>query len=167
VLLAGQILILPPLGITWGSGETLIALATVIWALEVVLAKRVLGRVRSPIVGVARLGIGLLVLFGFLLTTGRIAGIATLGATGWMWVATTGVLLAGYVGTWMAALRRAPATEVTSILVLGAIITAALTTMSRGSVPEPVTTAGYLLALLGVSALVVARRPRELSPAIA
>jgi drug/metabolite transporter (DMT)-like permease len=167
VLLAGQILILPPLGITWGSGETLIALATVIWALEVVLAKRVLGRVRSPIVGVARLGIGLLVLFGFLLATGRIAGIATLGATGWMWVATTGVLLAGYVGTWMAALRRAPATEVTSILVLGAIITAALTTMSRGSVPEPVTTAGYLLALLGVSALVVARRPRELSPAIA
>jgi hypothetical protein len=51
VLLAGQILILPPLGITWGIGETMIALATVIWAVEVVLAKRVLGRVRSPIVG--------------------------------------------------------------------------------------------------------------------
>lgn len=167
VLLAGQVLILPPLGITWGSGETLIALATVIWAVEVVLAKHVLGRVRSPIVGVARLGVGLVVLFGFLLATGRIAGIANLGATGWMWVAVTGVLLAGYVGTWMAALRRAPATEVTSILVLGAIITAALTTMSRGSFPEPVTTTGYLLALLGVSALVLARRTRDVAPAIA
>jgi drug/metabolite transporter (DMT)-like permease len=164
VLLAGQVLILPPLGITWGSGETLIALATLIWAVEVVLAKRVLGRVRSPIVGVARLGIGLLVLFGFLVATGRIAGIANLGATGWMWVAVTGVLLAGYVGTWMAALRRAPATEVTSILVLGAIITAALTTLSRGSVPEPVTTTGYLLALLGVSALILARRTRDVAP---
>jgi drug/metabolite transporter (DMT)-like permease len=167
VLLAGQVLILPPLGITWGSGETLIALATVIWAVEVVLAKRVLGRVRSPIVGVARLGVGLLVLFGFLLATGRIAGIANLGATGWMWVAVTGVLLAGYVGTWMAALRRAPATEVTSILVLGAIITAALTTMSRGTVPGPVTVTGYLLALLGVSALVLSRRTRQFAPAIA
>ncbi|HEY7701956.1 MAG TPA: DMT family transporter [Candidatus Limnocylindrales bacterium] len=164
VLLAGQVLILPPLGITWGSGETLIAVATLIWAVEVVLAKRVLGRVRSPIVGVARLGIGLLVLFGFLVATGRIAGIASLGATGWMWVAVTGVLLAGYVGTWMAALRRAPATEVTSILVLGAIITAALTTLSRGSVPEPVTTTGYLLALLGVSALILARRTRDVAP---
>jgi drug/metabolite transporter (DMT)-like permease len=81
-----------------------------------------------------------------------------------MWVAVTGVLLAGYVGTWMAALRRAPATEVTSILVLGAIITAALTTLSRGSVPEPVTTTGYLLALLGVSALILARRTRDVAP---
>ena len=30
---------------------------------------------------------------------------------GWTWVAVTGVLLAGYVGTWLAALRRAPATR--------------------------------------------------------
>ena len=59
---AGQAVILPPLGITWGTGETLIALATLIWAVEVVLASGVLGRVRSPIVGVARLGIGLVVL---------------------------------------------------------------------------------------------------------
>jgi len=158
VLLAGQILILPPLGITWGIGETMIALATVIWAVEVVLAKRVLGRVRSPIVGVARLGIGLVVLVGFLLVTGRIGGIGELGATGWTWIALTGVLLAGYVATWMAALRRAPATEVTSILVLGALITAVLTALSRGVLPEAVTTAGYLLALLGVAALVLGRR---------
>ena len=158
LLLAGQILILPPLGITWGTGETLIAIATLIWAVEVVLAKQVLGRVRSPIVGVARLGIGLVVLFGFLLATGRIAGIADLGTTGWTWVAVTGVLLAGYVGTWMAALRRAPATEVTSILVLGALITAALTVVSRGVAPEPVTSAGYLLALLGVAGLLLVGR---------
>jgi len=167
VLLAGQILILPPLGIAWGTGETLIAFATLIWAVEVVLAKRVLGRVRSPIVGAARLGIGLVVLVGFLLVTGRIAGIAELGATGWMWVVVTGVLLAGYVGTWMAALRRAPATEVTSILVLGAIITAALTTVSRGSLPQPVTTTGYLLALLGVTALVLVRRSPATAPSTA
>jgi drug/metabolite transporter (DMT)-like permease len=158
VLLGGQILILPPLGITWGIGETMIALATVIWAVEVVLAKRVLGRVRSPIVGVARLGIGLVVLVGFLLVTGRIGGIGELGATGWTWIALTGVRLAGYVATWMAALRRAPATEVTSILVLGALITAVLTALSRGVLPEAVTTAGYLLALLGVAALVLGRR---------
>jgi drug/metabolite transporter (DMT)-like permease len=90
--------------------------------------------------------------------TGRIAGIADLGTTGWTWVAVTGVLLAGYVGTWMAALRRAPATEVTSILVLGALITAALTVVSRGVAPEPVTSAGYLLALLGVAGLLLVGR---------
>jgi drug/metabolite transporter (DMT)-like permease len=160
VLLFGQLLILPPLGVAWGVGETLIALATLIWAAEVVLAKRVLGRVRSPVVGVGRLGIGLVVLVGFLLTTGRVAGVAALDAAGWMWVGVTGILLAGYVGSWMAALRRAPAVEVTSILVLGALITGALTGLSRGSLPEPVASTGYLLALLGVAGLLyTARRP--------
>jgi hypothetical protein len=31
-------------------------------------------------------------------------------------------------------------------------------------VPEPVTTTGYLLALLGVSALILARRTRDVAP---
>jgi hypothetical protein len=52
---------------------------------------------------------------------------------------------------------------VTSILVLGALITAGLTALSRGSVPEPVTTTGYVLALSGVAALLLVRR----SPAMA
>ena len=160
VLIAGQALILPPLGISWGVGETLIAAATLIWALEVVLAKRVLGRVRSPIVGVARLGIGLVVLFGYVVMTGRSAGIMALDATAWSWILVTGVLLAGYVGTWMAALRRAPASEVTSVLVLGAVITAALTAVTRGTMPEPIASAGYALVLMAVAALIViGRRP--------
>jgi len=167
VLLVGQVLILPPLGITWGTGETLIALATLIWALEVVLAKRVLGRVRSPIVGVARLGVGLFVLVGFLVVTGRLAGVAALDIAGWTWVAVTGVLLAGYVGTWMAALRRAPATEVTSVLVLGAVITGALAAIARGSLPEPVTAGGYGLVALAIAALVLQRRRPMTAPAIA
>jgi drug/metabolite transporter (DMT)-like permease len=161
VLLAGQVLILPPLGISWGIGETMIALATLLWAGEVILAKQVLGRVRSPIVGVARLGIGLLVLVGFLAVTGRIAGIAALTGFGWAWVAITGLLLFGYVATWLAALRRAPATEVTSILVAGALVTGVLTAMSTGTVPQPPVIGGFALVTLAAVALAVigTRRP--------
>lgn len=167
VLIAGQALILPPLGISWGIGETLIALATLIWAVEVVLAKRVLGRVRSPIVGVARLGIGLIVLVGYLILTGRVAGIGALDAAGWTWVAVTGLLLAGYVGTWLAALRRAPASEVTSVLVVGAVITAALTAITRGTLPEPVASTGYALVLMAVGALIlIGRRPTAVAVAV-
>ena len=164
VLLIGQVLILPPLGISWGMGETLIAIATLIWAVEVILAKRVLGRVRSPIVGVARLGIGLVVLFGYVIATGRITGIGALDASGWWWVVVTGALLAGYVGTWMAALRRAPASEVTSVLVLGAVITAALTSIARGTLPEPASGAGYALVLMAVAALIVVGRRSAVVP---
>jgi len=164
VLVAGQVLILPPLGISWGMGETFIALATLLWAVEVVLAKRVLGRVRSPIVGVARLGIGLTVLVGYLILTGRVSGIAALDAAGWTWIAVTGVLLAGYVGTWMAALRRAPVSEVTSVLVLGAVITAVLTAVTRGALPEPVASTGYALVLMAVGALLlIGRRPAPIA----
>jgi drug/metabolite transporter (DMT)-like permease len=166
VLLVGQIVILPPLGITWGTGETLIAAATLIWAIEVVLAKRVLGRIRSPIVGVARLGIGLVVLVGFLAVTGRLAGLSGLDPTAWVWVAFTGLLLSGYVATWLAALRRAPATEVTSILVVGAVVTGALTAIARGAVPEPLTTGGYTLVALAVVALVVLGTRRTAERAI-
>ena len=172
VLIAGQALILPPLGISWGIGETLIALATLIWAVEVVLAKRVLGRVRSPIVGVARLGHRPRRARRVPILTGRVAGIAALDGGGWTWVAVTGLLLAGYVGTWLAALRRAPASEVTSVLVVGAVITAALTAITRGTLPEPVASTGYALVLMAVGALILDRsasdrgRGRGIGPAM-
>ena len=155
VLVVGQALILPPLGIVWGVGETLIAVATLLWAVEVVVARRVLGHVRSPIVAVSRLGIGLTVLAGYLIVSGRIGGIVTLGTAGWMWVAITGLLLSGYVATWLAALRRAPASQVTAMLVVGAVITGVLTTVGKGVMPEPATVGGYALIALGVAAVAV------------
>jgi drug/metabolite transporter (DMT)-like permease len=167
VLLVGQVLVLPPLGITWGAGETLIAAATVLWSVEVILAKRVLARVRSPIVGVARLGIGLAVLVAFLVVTGRIGGIVGLDAVAWIWVGVTGLLLSGYVGTWFAALKRAPATEVTSILVVGAVITGTLSAFSRGVVPEPLTAGGYALIALAAVALVTVGTRRSPEPSVA
>ena len=46
VLAVGQALVLPPRGIAWGTGETLILLATLCWTVEVVLVRLVL--VGSP-----------------------------------------------------------------------------------------------------------------------
>ena len=123
--------------------------------------------IQEPTENIAPVLVWVLWWVGFLLATGRVAGIAELGMTGWTWVAVTGLLLAGYVGTWMAALRRAPATEVTSILVLGALITAGLTALSKGALPEPVTGTGYLLALAGVAALIAVRGTRVTAPATA
>jgi drug/metabolite transporter (DMT)-like permease len=47
----------------------------------------------------------------------------------WGWVLLTGVILAGYVGTWFAALSRAPAVDVTAVLVVAAVITTVLQAM--------------------------------------
>jgi drug/metabolite transporter (DMT)-like permease len=154
VLLVGQVLILTPAGVTWGVGETMIAAATLLWAVETIVAKRVLGSVSSGIVGVARLGIGLVVLVGYLAATGKLGAVAALTESQWVWVLVTGALLSGYVATWYAALQRAPASLVTAILVLGAPVTAAFQAIWTGTVPAMPVLTGQLLVLLAGGALV-------------
>jgi drug/metabolite transporter (DMT)-like permease len=165
-LLASQLMITPPNGVVWGTGETFIAAATLLWAVEVIVAKRLLTSVDSFVLGVGRLGVGLVVLVGYLALSGRLPLVAELSPAQWTWVLVTGLLLAGYVGTWFAALSRANASVVTAVLVLGAPITAMLDAIAKGSVPASLPLVGYLLivtaaVLVTITALRRAR-PREL-----
>jgi len=155
VLLASQLLIAPPTGVSWGIGETMIAAATLLWSVEVILAKKLLSRVDPLVVGVGRLGIGLIVLFGYVAISGKLGTITTLSSTQWTWVLVTGLLLAGYVGTWFSALKNAPATVVTCVLVLAAPITAFLDAAVNGRIPDTAPLAGY--GLLTLAAVVLAR----------
>ena len=170
VLLVGQILAAPPTGMTWGTGETMILAATLLWAVEVVIARRLLlHAVPSPVVGAARLGIGVIVLVGYLAVTGRLSVVGGLTAAQWGWALGTGALLAAYVGTWLAALRRAPASVVASVLVVGAPITAVLQSIAGGALPGPTALVGQAIITLAVGVLayfaVRAARTGALAPA--
>jgi drug/metabolite transporter (DMT)-like permease len=170
VLLAGQFLAAPPTGVVWGTGETMILAATLMWAIEVVIARRLLvADVPSPVVGAARLGIGLIVLVGYLAVSGRLPVLAGLTATQFAWGLGTGVLLAAYTATWLAALRRAEASVVASVLVIAAPITAALAAGLNGTLPAPSVVLGLAImavAVVGLAALVL-RRQGERSAALA
>jgi drug/metabolite transporter (DMT)-like permease len=166
-LFGSQLLITPPTGVTWGMGETLIAAATLIWAAEVVLAKRLIDRVDPLVLGVGRLGIGLIVLVGYVGLTGKLGALLALDATQWVWVLGTGALLAGYVGTWFTALRFAPSSVVTSVLVLGAPITATLASIVNGSLPQAQPLAGYVLALLAAGTVAFLATRRQKTQALA
>ena len=159
VLLVGQVLVAPPTGMGWGAGETMILAATLLWAVEVVLAKRLLVGISAPLLGAARMGLGFLVLIGYLAVSGRLAGLGALSGQALIWVLVTGVLLAGYVATWFAALRFAPATTVTSILVGAAVVTGALSSVSSGKAPDLRAVVGYVLIAVAV-ALVAAGASR-------
>jgi drug/metabolite transporter (DMT)-like permease len=166
VLLGSQFLIQTPVGVAWGTGETMIALATGMWAVEVIVAKHVLRGTRSSVAAAARMALGLVVLVGFLALTDGLAGLTSLRADQWAWVAGTGLLLSIYVASWYAALQRAPATVVTAVLTLGAPITALLQLVSAGAVPAPGAAIGYgagLIAAIAVAWLALASpRPRAL-----
>jgi drug/metabolite transporter (DMT)-like permease len=155
-LLVGQLLIAPPTGVSWGGGETLILAATLLWSVEVVVAKRLLGDVSASLLGAARMGLGFVILVGYLVVSGKAGGLLALGPEAWFWVLVTGALLAGYVATWYAALALAPATVVTSVLVAAAVVTGVLSAVSKGAAPDIAVVGGYLLVLAGVGLTFVA-----------
>jgi drug/metabolite transporter (DMT)-like permease len=160
VLLAGLVLVAPPTGMGWGVGETMIAAATLLWSAEVILAKRLLRGVSASLLGAARMGLGVVILFAYLAFSGRLGGLGGISAEAWVWIVVTGGLLAGYVATWFAALREAKASAVTSVLVAAAVVTGVLSAASKGSAPDPVVVGGYLLIVVAVALVIAANTGR-------
>ena len=177
-LLVGQLLVLPPDGIVWGTGESLILAATLFWAAETILVKRLLGAIPAHVMAAIRMSVGLVVLVAYLAVSGKLAVVVGLSAAQWAWAALTGAILAAYVGTWFAALERAPASVVTSVLVLGAVVTGILSAVTRGAAPSPTVAGGYLLIVVAAAVIAVwsrraarqlaeaARRPAAIGPQV-
>lgn len=167
-LVAGTLLVGPVGAIGPGTAELLILAATAMWAVEVVLVRALLTRagVGVRLAAASRMALGAAVIAGFLAVGGRLGAIAALTAWQWTLIAATGALLFGYVTTWYAALQRAPASLVASILVGGAVVTAILTTVRTGTAPAPAV-AGGLVTLIGglLLTVIAARRSRVAVPA--
>jgi len=150
LLLAGTIVLAPTGTIGAGVGEAMVVAATLLWAVEVIVAKRLLrSSVSVPVVAAARMAIGSAALFAIVGGTGDVTDVAGFGTSQWFAIAITSLLLAGYVLTWFGALQRAPATSVTSVLVLGAVVTTMLQSWNTGGVPAPAATTGNLLLIAG------------------
>jgi drug/metabolite transporter (DMT)-like permease len=132
VLGVGVFLMQVPQRWGWGMGETLILAATLLWAVETIIARKVLAGISAGTAALGRMGVGALVMWGFLAVTGRAGPALALTGTQWLWVAATAVFLLAYVWTWYQALRVAPASLVTSVLVLGAVITTLLNRVLEG-----------------------------------
>lgn len=156
LLVVAQVLVAPPSGVRWGNGETLIAIATILWAVEVIVAKRLLGSIDARVLAAGRMGFGLILLVGFVALTGKLGVIAGLQPAAWGSVLVTGLLLTGYVAAWYGALQRAPASLVTAVLVVGAVVTAGLQALGSAAWPAPSMVAGYGLMAVAVAAVVVA-----------
>jgi drug/metabolite transporter (DMT)-like permease len=167
VLLIGQARLEDGVGSIAGRGEAMILAATLLWSLEVVLAKRLLRDLSSATVGVARMGFGSVVLVGWVVVTGRLHQLAITDAEPWGWALLTGVILAAYVATWFAALARAQAVDVTAVLVFGAVVTALLTAVAEGDALGPkaialgLITAGTTLTIGATRRASRVPRPRQ------
>lgn len=148
-LLLGQLLLGWPKAWGWGSGEILVLIATLLWAVETIVARKVLPAVSAQTGALSRMGVGAIVMWGFLIFSGRAGAALTLSGTQWIWVLLTSVLLSGYVWTWYRALQTAPATVVTSVLTIGAVLTVGLSIVLEGKPTTGLQVAGSALLISG------------------
>jgi drug/metabolite transporter (DMT)-like permease len=132
LLMVGQIGMSGGVTTIFGRGQLMVLGATLLWAGEVIIAKKLLTDLSSWTVGLTRMGIGSVVLIAWTVMRGDGGRLIALTGNQWMWVLVTGVILAGYVAAWFAALSRAPAVDVTAVLVIGAVITALLAAAVNG-----------------------------------
>ena len=110
-------------GFHFGTGELLILAATLLWATETIIAKKILSRVSPLLVASARMMIGSVLLLLFLGFSGRLVSVAHVSTLGWSITALSGILLFGYVLAWYSAIAKAPATYVAALLVPATLVT--------------------------------------------
>ncbi|PIZ01095.1 hypothetical protein COY62_00310 [bacterium (Candidatus Howlettbacteria) CG_4_10_14_0_8_um_filter_40_9] len=142
-----------------GAGETMILLATVLWAVEYILAKKVLSNLDSLTVAWARMFFGSFVLISYLLINGKASQLLLLDKNQWGWTALITMFLLGYVTLWYKALKLAPASTVSSVLVLGSLITTSLSLIFiNGFKINSLQIGGMILIIAGLFMFLAFRR---------
>lgn len=164
LLVAGQIVVAGGVGqLAFTRGELDVLASTVLWAIEVVIAKRLLREMSPAALALVRMGVGAVALCGYLIATGALSNLLALDAHQVWWVLLTGLLLSGYVATWMTALARARALDVTSVLVASAVVTWLLQLVA-GSVTPVTSTIGLVLIGAGAGLVIWAGATKASRP---
>lgn len=160
LLVAGQSAVVGGVGhLVVGEGQFLVLGATVLWAVETVVAKRLLRTMAPATLGTTRMAVGAVVLVGYVAVTGHLGTLAGLDSRQIGWVLLTGAILALYVGSWMIALARARAVDVTSVLAAGVLVTA-LCQAAAGTARLAPEVVGLALVAAGALAVLPAFRRR-------
>lgn len=129
-------------------GELAVMASSGLWALEVIIARWLLRDTSPAKVAAVRMGVGAVTLLVYVGASGHSNTLVTLDVRQLTWIGVTGTLLAIYVATWMTALSRARALDVTSVLVGAALITWALQEVAGARAPS-----GVGLALIATGTL--------------
>jgi len=128
VMLLGLVLMqLNNLGSEVRIGDLLILGATILWAIENILAKKVMMNKESNwVVTFSRMFFGSLVLFAVLLIVGKLDLIAKLSTEQALFIIISGILLFFYVLTWYWGLKYINLSKAATILLLAPVITLVL-----------------------------------------
>ncbi len=156
LVVCGEVIVSGGVGqLAANRGEVDVLLSSLLWAVEIVIARRLLRTHAPATLAVVRMGLGALTLIVYLTVSGSLGQLGAMNADQWHWAIWTGLLLSAYVATWMSALARARAVDVTSVLASAALLTwllqlvAATTSVSADSSGLVLVAGGAALVLVG------------------
>ncbi|HLC93600.1 MAG TPA: DMT family transporter [Patescibacteria group bacterium] len=160
MLFAGNLLIGGFKGFTFSKGELFVLIATILWGVENVIAKKALKNIDPDLVTAARMGFGSLILLAAaaLTSPNALKGVLTFSSSQWFWVIISSAALLGYVMSWYRALKMAPATFVSSILVAATLITNILSGVFITHSPSFLFSPQFILIAGGIIVLVIASK---------
>lgn len=124
LLLFAVVMLGAPTRWTFGTGALCVLAATLLWAIETIVVKKVLVEISATTVAWARMFFGSLMLLGWLAATQSVSNVIPQTFDQAFWAIAVGIILFVYVTLWYSALELAPATVVSSVLVIAAPITA-------------------------------------------
>lgn len=113
-------------GFTGSRGEWMILSATMLWSVENVIAAYALRELPGTVVAWSRMFFGTVFLLAAAAVTGKLSLLAAVPPAQLPAIAGSILFLSGYVLSWYTALKYAPATVVTAVLVLATPITSLL-----------------------------------------
>src|SRR5207248_9541494 len=117
----------------WNTGSVLIALSTVLFAIDFVIAKRLLRGLATLTVMTARMTLGTAMLFVYVFASGRFVPLTQLSATQWLFLVATGFLLLLFTTATFTAIRHSSVSAVLAIGTAAPIITTALQFFASGN----------------------------------
>lgn len=112
-------------GFSYSTGELMILGATMLWAIENVVAKKALETIDPDLVTFGRMGIGsmLLLVTAHFSTPAGVGAVASLTLLQWGVIGAAALTLLAYVSFWYRALAKLGAISVTALLVTATLIT--------------------------------------------
>ena len=144
---------------TVNAGDVLVLAATLLWALETVLAKKALEEVSPSIVACARMAFGSAIMLAFLGLTGRLGLVSQITGQQALITVVSAAILAGYVLTWFHGLKHLSAFSATAILFLGSPVTTALSALFLKAAIPAGEIAGGLIVLAALALYLKAETP--------
>ncbi len=136
------------------QGMIFVLAATMLWALENVIAKHALKELSGTIVAFGRMFIGSIFILAYLIATGELSAISNFGQQHYLWIFVTAMFLLLYVVTYYNGLKLVNVATATSVLSIGAPITSLLALAFKGQQISPYQVYGVMLIIAGIVSIV-------------